>query len=1171
MICESCGNDNRTGSRFCDRCGSPLSLSCPACGESNRGDATFCAACGTTLNDAPPAVERAAPWAERRHVSVLFVDLVGFTTFAEGRDPERVRTVQQQYFDAATEVITRHGGTVEKFIGDAVMAVWGTPVAHEDDAQRAVRAGLEIVKSVETLGHDLAARAGVVTDEAAVTLGATNQGMVAGDMVNTASRFQTAADAGHVLADEATVQAAQAVIAFEPVDDLHLKGKAGPVRAWRALRVQRARATDLVEPPFVGRVDELRRVKDLLHATERDRRIRLVSIVGPAGIGKSRLVDELGSYAHGLAERTFWHAGRSPSYGERLAFWALGEMVRRRVQLAEGDDDDTTRARVVAALAEYVPSEDERAWIEPALLTLLGSGDAGGSDSLFPAWRTFFERLAERGSVVLVFEDLQWADSGTFEFIDHLLDWSRNQPILVITLARPELLDDRAGWGTGRSNATAMALEPMSDVDMTALLVGLLPGLPEEQILAIVRRAEGMPLYAVEMVRALLAAGRIERRGDTFAPTGDVADLPLPVSLRSLIASRLDALHADDRSVLQQGSVLGQAFSLDALGAVTGRTEADLEGRLRGLVRREFLEIEADPRSPERGQYRFVQSLIREVAYDTLGMRDRRSRHLAAARFLEASESDEAAGALASHYVAAYRASDDGPEADAVAGQARIALRAAAERATNLGAHAQAVQSLETALGITDDPAERAELLEMARDAAMSGGLASGPEFGGQAIDAWQAANDGVRAGRAKALFGESLIFAARMDEALAYLERESQALHDDADPDVAARLFSSVARIYMRFDRNEDAIEAADRALSLAEPRRLDEVIAHALINKGAAFAQLGRSREAAALVREGMALVARIGLAREELRAAINLGSILVPDDPLQALELLERALERARRLGDFWFTIDFATFCANILYCVGTPAAWGRATETLDALVAQTDDPRAHVWLDAVRISFSAARGREPEALLESVSRAPELDPGNPFSAIAPLFSGAEVALVRRSWRTAAEKARAAIERFRFAALAGGPILLHSATRLGDTDAIRWYAEQLDRSAFVGAQPSAVRRRTDGALLAAQGSDREAVVAFSEALDTYRNLGLHWEWARTALDALAALPHESRVREWTAEGRRTFEAIDAVAFVSLTDDLLTPSSAADSGAPAGAPAEEPRAGGVSGGQFP
>ncbi len=289
-----------------------------------------------------------------------------------------------------------------------------------------------------------------------MTLGATNQGMVAGDLVNTAARLQGVAEPGTVLVGEPTMRAAERAIMFEEVGEHSLKGKLAPVPAWRAVRVVAQRGgqlrTDALEPPFVGRDEELRLLKELLHAPGRDQRARLVSITGPAGIGKSRLVWELEKYIDGVTELVYWHRGRSPSYGEGITFWALGEMVRRRADLTEDDDEPTTRERIHATVEEYVADPDERAMVEPALLALLGPRRrrAGGRDALFPAWRTFFERISERGTTALIFEDLQWADSGLLDFIDHLLDWSKSRPILVVTLARPELFDQRPDWGAGR-------------------------------------------------------------------------------------------------------------------------------------------------------------------------------------------------------------------------------------------------------------------------------------------------------------------------------------------------------------------------------------------------------------------------------------------------------------------------------------------------------------------------------------------------------------------------------------------------------------------------------------------------------------------------------------------------------------------------------------------------
>jgi class 3 adenylate cyclase len=365
VICSNCGTENEAQRKFCTECATPLTARCANCGTANPPAAKFCGECANPLSAAAPEADRGSPAvAERRLVSILFADLVGFTPFAEERDAEDVRDTLTRYFDLASEVMTRYGGTVEKFIGDAVMAVWGTPVAHEDDAERAVRAALELVDVVRGLGPNIQARAGVLTGEAATTLGATNQGMVAGDLVNTAARLQSVAPPGVVLVGEATQRAASHAIAFEEAGEQTLKGKASPVPAWRALRVVSERGgrnrSEALEAPFVGRDEEFRLLKDMFHTTGREQRTRLVSIIGPAGIGKSRLAWEFLKYLDGLVENVWWHHGRSPAYGEGITFWALGEMVRARCGLAETDDEATTRVKVAEVLAQHVTDPAER-------------------------------------------------------------------------------------------------------------------------------------------------------------------------------------------------------------------------------------------------------------------------------------------------------------------------------------------------------------------------------------------------------------------------------------------------------------------------------------------------------------------------------------------------------------------------------------------------------------------------------------------------------------------------------------------------------------------------------------------------------------------------------------------------------------------------------------------
>ncbi|HEX6130019.1 MAG TPA: adenylate/guanylate cyclase domain-containing protein, partial [Candidatus Limnocylindria bacterium] len=518
MNCWNCGTANDAAARFCIQCGAPQARTCPVCRHENPAGARFCANCGSPMTDAAASVPVSAPAAstpvaERRLVSVLFVDLVGFTSASEGRDPEETRELLSHYFELARGTVERHGGTIEKFIGDAVMAVWGAPTAHEDDAERAVRAALELVGAVAQITDDkvaLRARAGVLTGEAAVTIGAEGQGMVAGDLVNTASRLQGAAEPGTVLVGEATYRAASNAIKFEPAGEHLFKGKASPMAAWRPIAVVARRGgsgrASTLEPPFVGREDELRQLKDLFTATGRESKPRLVTVIGQAGIGKSRLAWEFEKYLDGVVDPAYWHEGRSPAYGEGVSYWALAEMVRRRSGIADGDEAGEARKKLVAMLEEFVPDAGERRWIEPRLSGLLGLAElpSEGREELFSAWRTLFVRIAERAPVIMVFTDLQWADQGLIDFIEDLLGWARSSPILVLALARPELSERRPDFGATVRSVTRINLEPLSDEQMGTLLSGLLPGLERSALEGIVERAEGIPLYAVETVRMLL-------------------------------------------------------------------------------------------------------------------------------------------------------------------------------------------------------------------------------------------------------------------------------------------------------------------------------------------------------------------------------------------------------------------------------------------------------------------------------------------------------------------------------------------------------------------------------------------------------------------------------------------------------------------------------------------
>ena len=719
MRCPACQSENEPGRKFCGECGTPLEQGCPACGSPNAPTAKFCGECGTPLTAQPapaaatPAPTPSSPAAERRLVSVLFADLVGFTAASEGRDAEETRELLSRYFELARTVIERYGGTVEKFIGDAVMAVWGTPVAQEDDAERAVRASLDLVAAVPELDPGLKARAGVLTGEAAVTIGAEGQGMVAGDLVNTASRIQSSADPGMVLVGEGTRRASEAAIAYADAGEYELKGKEEPVPLWQALRVIAARGGAQrsvgLEPPFVGRDRELRLVKELFHACAEGRRAQLVSAVGIAGIGKSRLGWEFEKYIDGVLETVWWHRGRCLAYGEGVAYWALAEMVRMRCGMVEGEDRDAARAKLRATVEQHVPDEDERRFVEPALAHLLGFDDgvsARGKEELFGAWRLLFERLADQGPAVLLFEDLQWADASLVEFIAYLLEWSRSHPIFVLCLARPDLQERHPEFGRG-TRQTTLSLDPLTATAMEALLDGFVPGLPAELRARILERSEGVPLYAVETVRMLIDRGLLELADGVYRPTSAIEELEVPETLQGLLAARLDGLGADERRLLQDAAVLGKTFSRESLAGVTGLVETELEQLLTALVRKEVLGVQADPRSPERGQYGFLQDLVRRVAYETLARTERKARHLAAAAQLEASGAAEGeiVEVVAAHYLAAYEAAPSAEDAPEVRQRACALLDRAGLRARSLGATAEAARYHEQAAALADDSA----------------------------------------------------------------------------------------------------------------------------------------------------------------------------------------------------------------------------------------------------------------------------------------------------------------------------------------------------------------------------------------------------------------------------------------------------------------------------------
>jgi predicted ATPase len=883
---------------------------------------------------------------ELRHVSVLFCDLVGFTPLAESEDPEEVRELLSSYFDLARSVVARYGGVIEKFIGDAVMALWGAPVANEDDAERAVRAGLDLASAVSAYGKErrvnLEARVGIVTG-GAVTTDTGKEGMVIGDRVNTAARIQSVAPPGCCYVDEATRHATSASVAYLDAGVHSLKGKSEPAHLYQALRVVAgvggALKSEGLEAPFVGRDRELRLVKDLFHVSAQEGRAHLVSVSGIAGIGKTRLGWELYKYIDGLSDRFLWHRGRCLSYGDGVAYWALAEMVRGRAGILEAEAGDSAVTKLQAAVNEHLSDPEERRWVEPRLAHLLGLEERSARDQedLFAAWRLFFERMSEVRPVVMSFEDMQWADSSLLDFIEYLLDWSRNHAIFVLTLSRPELLERRPNWGAGRRSFTSIYLEPLSLSAMQQLVKGLVPGLPEDVGEQILTRSEGIPLYAIETVRMLIDRGLLIREDDRYVPAGPIGALDIPETLHSLIAARLDGLPIGERRLLQEASVVGKTFSKDSLVALLGEPMETVDGLLGSLIRKEVISLQTDQRSPDRGQYAFLQDLVRTVTYETLSKRDRKQMHLAVAEYLlEAwsTDEDEIVEVASSHCLEAYRLAPEAPDAEEVKSKARELLISAGEHASALAASEGAQRYFELALELTDDLVSSAALEERAGQMAMLSGLLDDARTH---FETAITTLDGIGAmhssARVSARLGEIDFMQDRLEVGIERMERAFSLLaKEDADADLV-RLAAQLGRFHLFSGAHDLAASRLEFALRLAETFQLPEQLSEALNTKAVLLEFQGRREEAMALMKHALEIALANDLPGAALRAYNNMGAFLFAVDRYaEVRELVVASLELARRVGDrAWESVILS---GGVMGMVET-GEWSEALETVDEL--------------------------------------------------------------------------------------------------------------------------------------------------------------------------------------------------------------------------------------------
>jgi class 3 adenylate cyclase/tetratricopeptide (TPR) repeat protein len=799
---------------------------------------------------------------ERKVVTVLFADLVGFTSTSEQLDPEDVAAILRPYHERLRYELERWGGTVEKFIGDAVMALFGAPVTREDDPERAVRAALAIRDWIAEEGK-LEVRIAVNTGEALVNLDAkpeAGEGMAAGDVVNTTARLQSAAPVNGILVGETTYRATAETIEYREHEPVEAKGKQGAIPVWEVAQARARFGVDLApeeRTPLVGREREVAQVVGALERVRDQRASELLTLVGIPGIGKSRLVGELFQAIDRGGVLTYWRQGRSLPYGAGVSYWALGEMVKAQGGILETDSDEEAEAKLAAAVERLV--EEDRDWVLAHLRPLVGQGDASGTqEESFAAWRRFFEAMAEQRPLVLVFEDIQWADDGLLDFVEYLADWARDVPLLIVCTARPELLERRPAWSGGKPNATSVTLAPLSDDETAQLLAAL--GAEAES--ALLERAGGNPLYAEQFVRMLAERGE--------------ADGALPETVQGIIAARLDSLAPEEKALLQDAAVLGKVFWLGALGAT--------EQQLHVLRQKEF--VQRARRSSVEGEveYAFKHVLVRDVAYGQIPRAQRAEKHLHAADWIESlGRPDDHAEMVAHHYVngleLARAASDD---VEALTERTVRALREAGERALTLNALAQAESYYRQAVALAPDNPEL--LLRYGRVLYLQD--EQGESELTRAREQLLALGKRQSAAEATLLLADIAWKQGRGKDVEPLLEDARSLVTDLPASRAQAAVLTEVARYEALAGRVESALELGLQALAMAEELGLDDLRLRALNTVGIAHGDMGDTAGFAEL-EEVIELATRMNAVLEIVRGWNN----------LTALKILHGNLEQVR----------------------------------------------------------------------------------------------------------------------------------------------------------------------------------------------------------------------------------------------------------------------------------
>jgi len=1145
--CGECRTENPDDARFCTNCGTEFADRCANCAAALPEGAAFCPTCGHAVHTEITE--------ERRFLTVLFADIVGFTAGSDEADPEDVQARLTPYHRRLRQEIERYHGTVEKLIGDGVMAVFGVPTAHEDDPERAVRTALRIQAAVDALneehpGLDLAVRIGINTGEAVVTTGGRGERIV-GDVVNTASRLESIAPPGGVVVGETTYRATHLLNDYEEMDPVEVKGKSKPLPVWRAIEPRGRYGIDAAvraDTPFVGRESEMRLLTEIFRRVVDDGSLQLVTVAAGAGVGKSRLVNEFWRWADDQPEIVWWRQGRCLPYGEGITFWALGEIVKGQAGIRESDSPAVARQKLHTALEATTADPADREWLASQVSPLVGAGEddeSGERGEAFAAWRRFLEDVAAVQPLVMVVEDLHWADAAFVGFLEDLLIWSSDTPIMVICTARPELYQTHQGWGGGQQNSTTISLAPLGDQHIALLLGALLDRavLPAETQETLLSRAGGNPLFAVEFVRMLKDRGMLEGHGRIDADALDA--VPVPETLQSLIGSRLDVLSTEESRAIEDASVVGKVFWQGALEAISPGREA--EDTLRRLVTREWIRPVRDSSIDGEREYAFWHALTRDVAYGRIPRRDRARKHRTMAEWIRAATGERVADhaeLLAHHYLSAWElgraigADGDGDLRD----RTIDALILSGDRAWRLDAsrsydyHRKALDLMPE-----DDPRRPAAMVK-AGEAMGEAGAGDPVEMLREAAELALEQGDRLIAGEALAAAHRWRWLTAGTGAGTDLLDRAIELLEAEPPSDHLADAYLTRGGYYlMRGDLGEQ-LRWARRGLELLDDPGAD-IRSRGLTLRGIARFHLGD-------VEAGMAdLEGALRVADEEGVSVHRLSLVYVnladhtwwTSGPHAAEEIFRRGIERVEGRGG-----DASWLKAETMWTAFDLGTWDVLLATGAELIRRWEgEPSQYVpWAQSYQAHVHIWRGEVTEAAALMDAYLPTLREIADVQLLAPaLVISARIAFTRGEGAAArkllgeyvslTEETSPAYSAFIF------PDPIRMLVALDDLAA----AEYLARSSKAPALRSAIGLAAAEAILTeARGDIEGAVGQYRDVAEKWGEFGHVLEEALArhgASRCLADLARGDEARQSLAEARRLFDRLGARPMIAELDE--------------------------------